>query len=233
MHITAMTVCVDYAHHLERSLERWKQIADKLLVVTAERDTATRALCESHGVATHCTDLFWANGAKFNKGRGIADAYYRNLSPVPDWMLFFDADIVPPEGCRAYIEANVKRPEWLYGCYRTNEAGLLFGDPDIAGYFHLAHISSPHMQVKPIVDTHWAHAGNYDSTFQDRWSKAERVRLDMRVIHLGDEPGANWMGVGNKHLVDAMHRERRRRRGRWDHETPDNIQQLERQVRRG
>lgn len=214
-HISALSVCVNYAPLLRRSLALWRNTTENLLIVTAERDQATIELCRSLGVQTYLTDAFWENGAKFNKGLAMSRAY-EELKPS-DWMLFFDADIVPPANWRRHLRGL--RPGSLYGTYRCDERGKKFGDPDIAGFFHFAHISDPNMQIRPIVDTHWAHAGNYDTTFQNRWAQEQRVRLNMTVMHLGDEPGANWFGVGNKNLVDAMHKERRRRRGQWDHET--------------
>lgn len=222
MHIVGMTVCVDYADVLAKSLDVWHSTLDQLVVVTAARDRATQQLCAARGITPVLTDLFWADEARFNKGRAMALAYEQRVLPVlRDWMLFFDADIQPPMDWRAQVRAAEPVCGKLYGCYRTRETGELFGDPDIAGFFHLAHSADHRMAVRPIVATQYYHAGNYDSDFQNRWEAAERVRLPLRVIHHGDDPGANWCGVGNNAQVRELQR-RRRRGASWRNETLTN-----------
>lgn len=212
-HLAAMVVCVDYSDHLSRGLERWRDGTNSLLVVTAPRDAATQALCKAFNVPVFLTDVFWANGAKFNKGAAMAEAY-RTLEKK-DWMLFFDADIEPPAGWRQRLA--MAKPGRLYGARRFEANGARITDPGLAGFFHLAHLSDPHMQHDPIVDVHWYHAGNYDTTFQDRWHRSKQLWLPLRVAHHGT-PGKNWCGVGNEAAVEALHAERRARKG-WRHET--------------
>lgn len=224
MHTVGMTVCVDYAELLAKSLDTWHATLDTLVVVTAARDQATQRLCAERGIIPLLTDLFWADGARFNKGRAMALAYEQLVLPeLREWMLFFDADIQPPADWREQVAASNPAPGNLYGCYRTRETGELFSDPDIAGFFHFAHVSDPHMQVRPIVATQYYHAGNYDSDFQNRWDAAHRVRLPLQVIHHGDDPGANWCGVGHSAQARELQRRRRRQRGAsWQTETLQN-----------
>lgn len=212
--ISGLVVSVDYAEHLAKGLARWQSGLDRLIVVTARRDEATRTLCRSMGVSVHLTDVFWAKGAKFNKGAAIAEAY-RSLEKS-DWLLLFDADIEPPEGWRGMLgEAT---PGNLYGARRVEPDGRVIADVGLAGYFHLAHSSDPNMRRDPIVDTHWRHGGNYDSTFQNRWPKDRHLLLPFVVTHRG-ETRSNWCGVGNQQAMRDLLKERRRRGGRWDHET--------------
>lgn len=218
--VTAITVCVDYSHWLANGLPRWQR-AGRVLVVTAKRDRDTQQLLEGRpGVLQHLTNVFWAHGADFNKGAAIAEAF-DTLDPASlDWVLFFDADIVPPEDWVERVAAARPRPGLLHGARRFDNLGREIGDPGLAGFFHLAHASDPNMLVRPIVDTHWRHAGNYDSTFQDRWPKQSHVLIpDLRLVHLGDT-GRNWCGLGHDSRVVELHKERKRRKG-WRHETID------------
>lgn len=217
MNITAQTICVDYAPQLARSLSLWAAGCDRLLVVTAERDAATRELCEQHGVPVLLTDVFWDRGAKFNKGAGISAGFDHLQSERPsEWHLFFDADIIPPPDWHAQLEKHRVTPGRLYGSDRFLENGRLIREGELAGCFHLAHASDPAMAVRPIVDTHWTHAGNYDSTFQCRWPNSLRVKLPLRMTHVGD-PFRNWCGVGNAAGMGELWAARRRHGG-WQHE---------------
>lgn len=225
MHITGLTVCVGYAELLAKSLQMWRDGFDRLVVVTSREDKETITLCDLMQVSHYSTEVFFDNGAKFNKGAAIAEAYaWLQFGFLPrEWMLFFDADIEPPSRWRELIYSGVANGEIqsgnLYGAKRVEESGKPINDPDLAGYFHLAHVQDANMQVEPIVDKHWYHAGNYDSTFQNRWQKTQRQWIrGLTVIHRG-EPGANWCGVGKRDEVVKLHEERRKRGWKWDHET--------------
>lgn len=212
--LSAIVICVDYADQLAKGLAKWRDGVDRLLVVSAPRDEATRELCKAEGVQVCLTDVFWEGGAKFNKGAAMVAAY-RKLQPK-DWALFFDADIEPPEGWRYALEGVV--PGTLYGAKRRQAGGELILERDLAGYFQLAHVSDPNMRHDPIVDVHWFHAGNYDTTFMQRWPESKQRYLPFEVVHHG-EMGKNWCGVGNDKAVELLRAERRRRRGGWRHET--------------
>jgi hypothetical protein len=214
--ITGLVVCVDYAPQLARSLPIWKSTLDRILVVTAERDMATIDLCCEHGIETFITDAFWRDGAQFNKGAAMAEAF--DFLEPDDWHLFFDADVIPPSFWLDRL-AGIQ-PGTLYGAHRILESGVPFREPELAGCFHLAHASDPHMQIKPVVDTQWRHAGNYDSTFQARWPANRRVKLPILLTHIG-HPGQNWCGVGNREAMNELKAERRRRRS-WRHETVES-----------
>jgi len=214
MEITAQTVSVDYAPQLAMCLPRWKATCARVLVVTAERDTETRLLCERLEVETLLTDVFWRHGAKFNKGAAIAEGF-NHLQPA-GWHLFFDADILPPPNWTEQLKRWNLRECCLYGSDRYLETGALIREGELAGCFHLAHASAKGMQVRPIVDTFWTHAGNYDSNFQARWNQHERVKLPLKLTHLGN-PFRNWCGVGNDQGMNDLFSERRRRAG-WQHE---------------
>lgn len=204
MKVHALTVCVNYADHLAASIARWVAELDGLAVVTTASDTATIALCHQHGASVVTTDAFTRDGAVFNKGAAIAEAF---VLP-PDWCLFFDADILPPEGWRDALAGIV--PGNLYGCRRVQllpNGGRepVPPEPVGIGFFQLFHQSDPNARRIPIVQTCWRHAGVYDSEFFHRWPRA--VELPLTVDHLGERE--QWWGRGNAEDMQAM-RDRRR-----------------------
>lgn len=214
MKLTAQTVSVDYAPQLARVLPIWMQGCDRILVVTAERDEATREICRQHGVETLLTDVFWENGASFNKGAAVAQGF-DHLQPA-DWHLFFDADILPPADWFEQLKRHDPQPDCLYGACRFLENGSMIREREVAGCFHVAHTSCDPMQIRPIVPTYWSHAGNYDSEFQYRWPLEKRIKLPIRMTHLG-EPFKNWFGVGTEMNVNQILADRRKMGG-WNHE---------------
>lgn len=229
MTILGLTVCVDYADRLATGLPVWRDTLDGVVVVTTPSDGATFDLCTRAGVGVHRTNLFYRHGARFNKGAALADAYAEwvdgtSWAVATDlWVLFFDADVTPPPNWRRMVEAVSPTPGILYGCLRHDAgAGKPVNDADMAGFFHLFSRMDRNAAVRPIVDTHWYHAGNYDSTFQDRWARADRVVLPISLAHAGPV-GENWCGVGNAAAVRELHAERRRRGGRWNHETIEGV----------
>jgi glycosyltransferase involved in cell wall biosynthesis len=226
MKINAITVCVNYADYLANSISRWKQGTDALVVVTTPEDEKTIDLCEKNSVFVHTTNIFTANGATFNKGAALVEAIERSEIFAPfmyaEWCLFFDSDIVPPEGWRDKVEAFRPTPGYLYGAHRFEQSTFkVYPDGELAGYFAMAHVSDPNMHRRPLLQTDWLHAGGYDSEFQARWHRP--VPYDRRVwfnnftvMHQG-EPGRNWWGRAHPELMDAMN-ERRARKPGFDEE---------------
>lgn len=230
MRIHGLTVCVDYADFLTAGIARWMSGLASLTIVVAPGDGHTPALATRHGANVFETSLFYADGAAFNKGRAMEAARLWAEDMVthrePGWRLFFDSDVVPPEGWHQ-LAANFCQPGALYGCLRydaTPDAMLDTGQPKCAhdvpgvGYFQLFHSEDPVVQVAPLLDTHWTHAGNYDNRFMDLWrARGIQVRtVPFRVAHIGERE--NWFGRGNRAAFDAMKAERAARGGGWAHE---------------
>ena len=215
MKIIGITTCVGYADLLSQSLSRWKHGLDKLIVCTSPKDDATQRLCVHRGVAPCITDEFYRHGAAFNKS-GAMDEALRFADLIGrDWVLFFDADIVPPKDWREKIERWELQPGKLYGASRIDDKGLSIPDGELAGFFQLWHMTDPVAQDRPLLGN-WHNASGYDSAFVGRWPQERRVILDLTVTHLGD-PGQNWCGVANAAGMQAM-LEERGRRGGWKHE---------------
>jgi hypothetical protein len=213
MRLDAFTVCVGYAPLLRESIALWMSGVESLTVISTPDDVATAELVAEAGASLFQTDSFYTNGAMFNKGLAIAEAY-EAVDPE-DWVLFFDADIIPETHWRRELQHEMV-PGLLYGAWRHDENGQKLRDDVAAGFFQCFHSQDPLAKVRPIVDTHWSHAGNYDSTFMLRWRNADRLAppLALYLTHQG-ETGKNWMGLGNEAKVAEMQRERMRRGGGW------------------
>jgi len=220
MNISGLTVCVDYAPLLARSLPLWQAGCDALVVVTSPGDQATQTLCADHRVTSYQTDAFWREGAQFNKAAAMVEAlgcvrpHAALFAPGEawfgawqDWLLFFDADVVPPANWRALIRQAKPLVGNLYGARRLTEHGDRVPDGELGGFFQLFHADDPCAQRRPLLDTRWRHAGGYDSEFEFRWPPHLRRRIPgLDLVHHG-EPGRNWCGVGNEAAMRAlMHR---------------------------
>jgi len=209
MNIIGVTVSVNYSELLAKSIDRWKAGCTSLIVVTSPDDVETGNLCRAHDVVCFPTDAFTRNGEYFNKGAAIAEAYEKlGLASCDAWILFFDADVCPPHDWKASLLSAL--PGFIYGATRIRDEGSEIVDRDISGYFMLFHASDHNAQRVPIVETHWTHAGNYDTEFQARWDRNHRVRLPLMLTHFG-EPSQNWFGRGREDLMARMLADRRRR----------------------
>lgn len=213
MRIHALTVCVSYSDYFVRSAQLWAGSLASLVVVTDQADDATVRLAQSVGAIVHRTDAFYRGGAKFNKGLAMQEA--RHLMAKQDWHLFLDADVVPPADWLEIVKAAGPQPGRLYGARRRHEHGAEIPDGEIAGYFQLFHADDPRAGLP--LDGCWYHAGNYDSRFQERWSRQEQSFLPLTLTHLGS-CGQNWCGRNGTDAMAALRAERIRRRG-WRHET--------------
>lgn len=210
--IDGLVVCENYSDYFAQCASSWAKNLRSVLVVTSNRDEATQKLASDHGFDVFKTDVFWEHGAKFNKGAAIAQAY--ESREWNDWVLFFDADIKPPEDLLERLPAI--EPGTLYGAKRILENGKAIEEGEIVGAFSLFHSSDKHAQNRPIVDTHWEHCGNYDSVFQGQWDADKKVRLAIEVLHIGS-PFTNWCGRGNDAAMRKMWAMRRANHG-WAHE---------------
>ena len=230
MKIHGLTVCVDYAEFLRVGIARWMAGLESLTVVTSTTDEATVALCAEFGAHAYLTDLFYRDGAAFNKGRAMEAgrlwAEDQITGHETSWRLFFDSDVVPPADWLARIDRSHTQMDTLYGCLRyeaaagaLDDVGQRKCDHDVpgVGYFQLFHSADPVVQRSPLL-TSWRHAGNYDNLFMDLW-RARGIRVQcvpFRVAHVG--PREQWFGRGNRQAFEAMQRERVFRAGKWDHE---------------
>ena len=190
MRIDGIVTCVGerYAEILHKSLPIWVDTLDSVTVVT---DGST-AFNPPRGTKFYWTDLFTKYGAYFNKGAALSSAYAA-IDPT-DWVLHFDADIIPPHDWRHHTEKIIV-PGFLYGCDRVDSSGKTLEDqtPFPYGFFHLWNVRDPNTWVRPLWDLFWPSAGHYEISFIERWIGLTRVRLPFRVTHIGN-PRIGWFG---------------------------------------
>jgi hypothetical protein len=221
MNIRGLTVCVNYGDLLRRGLDRWHVGLDRLVVVTSPADKGTQELCDQYNVEWYATDIFYANGAKFNKAAAMAEAIkYCDLRHQAEWLLMFDADIVPPKNWREQVENLRPQMGFVHGAKRwyvpENISDAMLDLPSsrpissvsVIGFFMLFHTNDPRLGPNPIFDLHWPHAGNYDTVFARKWpSHCHRI-LPIQFLHLGEER-VNWTGRGKKDETLNMLKQRR------------------------
>lgn len=211
MTIHGLTVCVDYADHLAKGIGRWVGALSSLTVVTAHHDQDTVNLAHLYGASVVQTDVFYSRGAHFNKGAALAEAW--DMAPLDGWVLLFDADMEPERDWLRVVSEARPEPGWLYGAWRWDPHGRRLPDDCHGyGYFQLLHTSDPLFQQPGLFETHWTHAGNYDSAIMLRWRNAGRLAppLPVRLTHHGDLH--NWFGRGRQEPFEQMIQDRRRYR---------------------
>lgn len=237
MNLRAIVVCVGYEDLLRHSLHKWHTGCDRLIVVTSKTDPATIALCQSLNVETHVTEIFWQNGAPFNKGAAMSESVMKlKLREGADWLLTFDADMVPPDNWRDILERYTLIPGCLYGSrrYQNHEnvhpildRRRLMPQHWVIGFFTLFHATDrvlPPMS-EPLFPIHYPHAGNYDTEFSFRWNRQEHIILPLDLIHMGEER-ANWMGRGKKALLHKQVFAKRPHINQFSHEKMANPPRL-------
>lgn len=190
MRIDGIVSCVGgkYASILQKALPIWLDTLDSVTVVT----DGTTAFRPPSGVRFFWTELFTAYGAFFNKGAALSSAY-ASVNPT-DWILHFDADIIPPSNWRKMTEPYLKIGN-LYGADRCYEDGRDVIDPPPFpyGFFHLWNVRDPRTWIRPLWELFWPSAGHYEIGFIERWPSELRVRLPFKVIH-PLEPRLGWFG---------------------------------------
>lgn len=116
MNLSAVIVCVNYGDFLAHTLPQNKTQFDETIVVTTPRDVYTQAVCEFNNVRCITTDVFYENGASFNKAKGINEGF-KALSKR-GWILHIDADIWLPSTFRVVLENAPLNTDNLYGVDR-------------------------------------------------------------------------------------------------------------------
>ena len=122
MKLQLLTVCVNYADFFAQTGAANRGIFDKYVVVTDIQDTEVTALCAEYGFTCVKTDVFYANGAKFNKYAGINEGL--KLIDADAWVCFVDSDIVLQKDTRRVLEKLNLDPTCLYGIDRVNCTGF-------------------------------------------------------------------------------------------------------------
>lgn len=214
----AILISVDYSDLLSLTLSYNRHHFTDVMVVTSTTDYPNvQRIAEPLGCRVLATDLFYKDGADFNKWAALEfglDVFGRE-----GWLAILDADIVWPKDASDHL-SRILRPGYLY-CPRrrmmTDVSPLASnGIPDestwsqyplhrqereFAGYSQIFHCSDPVLRSSPPPwhQTNWRHCGGADSFFQARWSEQYKIRPSFQVLHLGPA-GTNWTGRSSQYL---------------------------------
>jgi hypothetical protein len=154
MKIEAVVVCVDYADFLSETLPHNLPHFDRTLVITAPHDVETQELCRRLSVPYYATNVFYKDGDKFNKARGIdfGLSYLR----WNDWVVHLDADVYLPPMTRNVLEWRRLDPESIYGVDRVNcvgyEAWKAFAAERHLGHDFMCRVKVPGGGGMPLLD---------------------------------------------------------------------------------
>lgn len=209
----AIMVSVDYSDLLSITLPYNRHHFDQVCVVTSLADfESVSAVIQGQHVTVMATDLFYADGADFNKWRALEwalDIYGRH-----GLLAIMDADVLWPKE----IPAMEYEPGKLYSPLRHMLTDLQQPLPpesewsrypihrnvaEWAGYTQIFYADDPHLGPTPWHQIDWRHAGGADSYFQMKWPVDCKVRTRWNVLHLGTA-GANWCGRATPYLDGTL-----------------------------
>lgn len=216
--LRAILVCVDYADLLAITLPYNRHHFREVHIVTSLDDVETVSVAEASDAFIWKTDLFYENGADFNKW--LALETYLDLIGRDGWMCLMDADVLWPKDVTLEKEIgklysplrhmfeDVTQPipsetNWDKYPIHSNVA-------EWAGYTQIFHAKDPVLpESKHWHETNWKHAGGADSFFQMRWAPRNKVRPSFNCLHLGPA-GANWCGRVTPTTSGELHPQSRR-----------------------
>lgn len=94
MKVEAIMTCVGRSSFLKETLPINKDKFSNIIVITTPTDYETQKICEENDVCCVETNLFYKNGASFDKGRSLNEGF-KNLK-YQEWVVLTDCDIVFP-----------------------------------------------------------------------------------------------------------------------------------------
>jgi glycosyltransferase involved in cell wall biosynthesis len=109
----AVTVSVNYADFLSIILPQNIHLFKEWIIITDKKDKKTQQLCEYYGVKLIKTDVFYEDGAKFNKWKGINEGLKKIRKKEEEWILFLDSDIVLPPITKRVFDQFTFNPQCL------------------------------------------------------------------------------------------------------------------------
>lgn len=121
MKIEAIITCADYGDYLRETLPHNLIHFDRVLVITTPRDVETQELCRKLSVPYYASNIFYKDGERFNKARGID--YGIGYARHNEWLVHLDADTVLPPVTRRWLETRTLDEDAIYGIDRVNCVG--------------------------------------------------------------------------------------------------------------
>ncbi len=224
--ITSITTCVNYDDYLAITLPLNRSLFQQFYVITTSEDTATQQLCRQYKATPIITDLFYHDGANFNKGKAINQILHQLEN---GWICHIDADIVVPQCFKDVIISDLDQ-ETIYGCPRlmcpemsswenylqtkSTEGWAKYKAQFFRvgrevykkylpiGYMQLFHLS--HLVKKPYYPETSNNAGESDVRFSLKWNQHHCLD-ELTAIHLpilgSSREGINWNGRRSPRLA--------------------------------
>ncbi len=139
--------CVDYDDFLALTLPSALSIFPNTWVVTAARDDGSLSVSRRHCARTFTTDVWWYNGARFDKAAAINEWIETSIADkAPCWILLLDADIYLPPGLEAYL-CGLQR-HVLYSAQRRMCPSKEDWSQFVDGHLSLQDFSISHVPIK-------------------------------------------------------------------------------------
>jgi hypothetical protein len=220
MKLEYVTICVNYLDFFKISYEKnlAAGIFDHFIVITDYNDDATYQFCLDNNITVVKTDIFYKNGAVFNKGAAINYGFEK--LKYNDWVAFMDADTFVPNDFKEKIDFKNLNKEFMYGTERVllktpddlfnYEMGFAddeFEVPPGFGYGYFLLFNWQSQVIKNCQPGYWSphnspNCQNSDWMFRNMWgdfvgSHAKWTgkfdKLPVRVYNLGQH-GENHFG---------------------------------------
>lgn len=208
MSINFFTTCVNYSDYFSYCLKFNHYLFDKIYVATSTTDIDTQNLCNQYkNIHTEITDVFFENGAPFNKAKGLNSILKYIVPKSQNWNLIGDADCIYPKNLKEII-FSLNNKDNLYGfariiCHNHQDVISFIENKQIFhtkeesiinGYCQIFNSSSKFLDQKNIkYDETCLAANTSDWRFKKYWPKQNRTLLPEYILHLG-EVEKNWKG---------------------------------------
>jgi len=198
----AFIVSVDYTDILAMTLPIQRKFFDRVTVITSTADAPNVSkVTDLLDVQLFVTDLFYANGADFNKWAAL-EAGLDACGGRSGWITILDADVVYPENAKFdLVKGKLYSPlRYMYPALdrippedEWSKYPIHRNCSEWAGYSQTFHAEDPVLGIAPWHQINWRHAGGADSFFQRKWDIRNKVRPEWNCLHVGPS-GCNWTG---------------------------------------
>jgi len=194
-----IVVSVEYDDIFSITLPRNAKYFSDIVVVTRPTDFRTqRIVADVHNARCFLTELFFYDGAVFNKGLALETGF--DVLGRDGWICIWDADILFPPDMQlpelqvGHLYSPVRRilpdpKSWREDLdWNTLET---YREAEYAGYFQLFHADDLVLREKPWYGINSPDCSWCDSEFEYKWPDHLKHRMPFNVLHFG-QPGINW-----------------------------------------
>lgn len=232
-------VSVQYSDILSITLPYNRHHFKRVTLVTSTEDVPNVIpIANKNHAEIVVTDLFYDNGATFNKWAALE--YAMDINGRDGWLCLMDADILWPKliTWREWDHLDLKKKDSIHclvSGHLYTPLRRMFEDtskpiphescwelypihPNVnewAGYSQIFHGDDPHLGNTPWHQIDWIHAGGADSFFQRKWPPHHKIRPPFEVLHIGPA-GKNWFGRATPYLDGTLNPEAKMRQRRID-----------------